>query len=182
MTKNCDTCKFYKVNLENWPCKYCGDTNRWTEKGSDMNFDEWWDKEITSEDDESVLSPMEYARTIWDAAIKETRPEPLKKAQNRAKQGEIAYAHLRKVIDALEKDNAAKQAELSFAKTQLEDSRAYVTRLKEDLENVLEHERDVCIKANDYRVALDSIAKFTIDDNTYPASYLQNIAKAAIEI
>jgi hypothetical protein len=34
----------------------------------------------------------------------------LEKAQNRAKQGEIAYAHLRKVIDALEKDNAAKQA------------------------------------------------------------------------
>lgn len=42
-----------------------------------MDFDEWWDKEIASGDDESTLSPMEYARTIWDAAqsAKRTLPE-----------------------------------------------------------------------------------------------------------
>jgi DNA repair exonuclease SbcCD ATPase subunit len=37
------------------------------------------------------------------------------KAQNRVKQGEVAYAHLRKVIDALEKENAELKEQLESA-------------------------------------------------------------------
>jgi hypothetical protein len=41
MLKNCDTCKYEDVNEGEWPCKYCGDTNRWVEaKGDSMDVED----------------------------------------------------------------------------------------------------------------------------------------------
>lgn len=46
----------------------------------------------------------------------------LEKAQNRAKQGEVAYAHLRKVIDALERERDELKKEISELRNQILDT------------------------------------------------------------